>query len=456
MVRHRIAQDLNTIRGMFIMRLKAITTAATLAIAVAATFTGALGSSQALAQASSQAPVDKEAVYTALSTQTATRAGDPAFDYQLGIAALDTGRYGEAIIALQRVLAMQPDNAAARAELARAYALAGDIDTARDQFATVVDDPSLPDPVRQRFTGFVRQFDKQIAGGGSDISGFVDASAGYDDNINSATELNSIVIPLFSFLGPGQLGAQARAQSDEFFDVTAGVSGVTAISRQDRLFASALGNIRENFSDSVFDQAALTGTVGYAHSFASGDVISISAQAQQFWLGGDGFRTSVGTVAQYTKPLSNGRALTVSAQFNRLNFDNDPLRDADRFAGGIGFVGKRFAVNLTGGKEETRRGAGDAQSFAFIGVNAGTELPVAKRLAVVAGAGFDLRRHDDPDALFLTSREDERLDLQAGLKFAVLDQLFLQPRVTYTRNWSNIPLFDFERFTVSMGARFEF
>lgn len=398
----------------------------------------------------------REEAYQAMSAQVGERAGNPVFDYQLGIAAIDTGRYGEAIIALQRVLAVEPNNAAARAELARAYALAGDIDTARDQFATVVDDPSLPDPVRQRFTGFVRQFDKQIAGGGSDVSGFVDAAIGYDDNINSATELNSIVIPLFSFLGPGQLGAGARAQSDEFFDITAGVSGVTAISRQDRLFASALGNVRENFTDEVFDQAALTGTVGYAHSFASGDVVSLSAQAQQFWLGGDGFRSSVGVIAQYTKPLAKGRALTVSAQWNRLDFDTDPLRDADRYAAGVGFVGKRFALNLTGGKEETRRTAGDAQSFAFVGVNAGAEIPVVQRLAFVAGAGFDLRRHDAPDPLFLTDREDERLDLQAGLKFAVLDQLFLQPRATYTRNWSNIALFDFDRWTVSIGARFEF
>ena len=142
--------------------------------------------------------------------------------------------------------------------------------------------------------------------------------------------------------------------------------------------------------------------------------------------------------------------------FNRLDFEGDPLRDADRYAAGVGFVGKRFAVNLTGGKEETRRGAGDAQSFAFVGLNAGAEIPVAKKLAFVAGAAFDLRRHDDPDALFLTQREDERLDLQAGLKFAVLDKLFLQPRATYTRNWSNIALFDFDRWTVSVGARFEF
>lgn len=418
----------------------------------------ALGAGAALAQAPDRQLSREQAqqVYASLEAQVRQRAGDPAFDYQLGIAAIDAGRYGDAIIALQRVLVVQPGNAAARAELARAYALAGDIDTARDQFATVVDDPSLPDPVRQRFTGFVRQFDRQISGGGSDVSGFVDARVGYDDNINTATELDTIVIPLFSFLGPGQLGAGAVAQNDEFYEITAGVSGVTAISRQDRLFASALGSWRDNFNNDTFDQAALTGTAGYAHTFANRDVISISGQVQQFWLDDDSFRTSFGAIAQYTKPLSGGRALNLSAQWNRLNFDNDPLRDADRYAVGVGFVGRMFAANITGGKEETLRQAGDAQSFGFVAANVGAEIPVATRVAVVAGAAFDLRRHDVDDPLFLTEREDERLDLRAGLKIAVIDQLFLQPTATYTRNWSNIPLFDFDRWTVSVGARLEF
>jgi tetratricopeptide (TPR) repeat protein len=396
-----------------------------------------------------------EADYARLSAEVQARAGDPAFDYALGIAALDSGRYGEAIIAFQRVLAVQPGNAAARAELARAYALAGDIDTAREEFATVVDDPSLPDPVRQRFTGFVRQFDKRIAGGGSDVSGFVDARIGHDSNINSATAQDTIVIPLFSFLGAGQLGAGAVEQSDEFADVTAGVSGVTAISRQDRLFVSALGNWRENWN-SGFDQAALTATAGLAHSFANEDVISLSAQIQEFWLDDASFRTSYGLTAQYTKPLAGGRALTASAQWNRLDFTGDPLRDADRYSLGVGLVGKVFVANINGGKEETRRAAGDHLSFSFIGANVGAELPVAERLAVVGAAAFDIRRHDADDPLFLTEREDERLDLSAGLKIALTQRLFLQPTATYSRNWSNIALFDFERWTASIGARFEF
>ena len=394
--------------------------------------------------------------YASLAAQVGDRAGDPAFDYELAIAAIDAGLYGEAIIALQRVLALQPNNAAARAELARAYALAGDIDTARAEFATVVDDPSLPDPVRNRFTGFVRQFDRQIRGGGSDVSGYVDARVGHDDNINAATDLTTITIPLFSFLGPGTLGAGTRAQGDEFYEIQGVISGVAAIGRQDRVFASALASWRDNFDSRNFDQAAITGTAGYAHSFANRDVFSLSGQVQRFWLGRDGFRTSYGLIGQYTHALADGEALTLSAQWNRLDFDTDPLRDADRYAAGIGYVTRTVSAAVTGGKEEMRRQAGDAQSNWFLGANLGGEVPVAEKIALVAGAAFDLRRYDATDPLFLTERDDERIDLTGGIKLALTEALFVTPQATYTRNFSNIALYDYERWTVSAGLRFEF
>ena len=420
--------------------------------AALAVSTATVAAVPAIAQDEAQA----EQTWRTLAPQADTRAGDPAFDYALGIAALDSGRFGEAIIALQRVLAVQPNNAQARAELARAYALAGDIDTARAQFATVVDDPSLPDPVRQRFTGFVRQFDTAIAGGGSDVSGFLDARGGHDSNINSATDLATVTIPLFAFLGPGTLGAGAREQDDEFYELAGGVSGVTAIGRQDRLFASALGNWRDNFDSGAFDTASLTGTAGYAHTFANRDVVSLSAQAQQFWLGNDAYRSSLGAVAQYTRLLPRGRALTVAAQYNRLNFDNQPLLDSDRYALAVGYVTRVLSANVSGGHEETRQAAGDAYSNTFATASVGAELPVTERVAVVAGAAVDVRRYDAADALFLVERNDERLDLQAGLKVALIDNLFFVPRASWTRNWSNIALYDYDRWTVSAGVRFEF
>ena len=425
--------------------------------AIFAAACGTLWAGASVPAAAQQAtPAEAEAAWQQLAPQEASRAGDPQFDYALGIAALDSGRYGEAIIALQRVLAMQPGNAAARAELARAYALAGDIDTARAEFATVVDDPTLPDPVRQRFTGFVRQFDRQIAGGGSDLSGFVDARLGQDGNINAATDLSQVTIPLFAFLGPGQLGPGARAQEDQFYELAAGLSGVTAVSRQDRLFGSVLGNWHDNFNTSAFDTASLTGTAGYAHSFANRDVISLSAQVQRFWLDDAAYRDSYGAVAQYTHLLSGGRALTLSAQYNRLDFAGQPLLDADRFALALGYVTRDLSASVQGGKEETRQPAGDAYSNRFVTASVGGELAITPTVAAQAGLSFDLRRYDAPDALFLVERADERVDAQLGMKLKINDALYLQPRITWTRNWSNIPLYDYDRYTLSAGVRFEF
>lgn len=412
----------------------------------------------AVAAPASAQDVDSEAQarYDTMVAQQGDRAGQPAYDYELGTAAIEAGRYGEAIVALQRVLAVQPDNAPARAELARAYAMAGDIDTARREFGTVVQDPTLPDPVRQRFTGLIHQLDRQIDGGGQDVSGFVEAGIGYDSNINAATDLTQITIPLFAFLGPGRLGAGARAQEDGFYQIDAGASVVSAVGRQDRVFASALFNWRDNFESNPFDIASLTGTAGYSHSFGNSDVVSLSGQVQKFWLGRDGYRTAFGAIGQYTHLLDGGAALAASAQWTRLDYDTDPLRDADRYAFGLGYVTPRASIKASIGHDETRDPLGDAQSNTFAQITAGAEVPVAERIAVIAGAGFDLRRYDAADVLFTVEREDERLDASLGLKIAITDTLIFQPQATLTRNWSNIALYDYERWTASAALRFEF
>jgi tetratricopeptide (TPR) repeat protein len=53
---------------------------------------------------------DAQAAYKLLLPLEAQRAGDPEYDYLLGIAAIDAGDPERAIFALERVLAVQPDN----------------------------------------------------------------------------------------------------------------------------------------------------------------------------------------------------------------------------------------------------------------------------------------------------------------------------------------------------------
>jgi tetratricopeptide (TPR) repeat protein len=384
------------------------------------------------------------------------RVGEPDYDMAFGLAALDSGRYGEAILAFQRVLAVQPDNVRAQAELARAYAMAGDVDTARAEFETVRGDPSIPDPVRNRIDGVVRQLDSAIAGGASEITGYFDVEGGYDSNINTATDAISITLPLFAFLGPATLNGAAREQDAGFYQIQGGLSGSTPLSRQTRLFGSVLGNWRDNIDSRFVDQASAVGTVGLSHSLANGDVVSLSGQGQRFWLGHNGYRTSVGGDVRYTKRLSNDRALSVSGQYFRLNYDGSPLQDAERFSGSITYADKNIYGGVGGGKEETRRVGADQLSYAFVNAQLGGEWQLGEKAAVIAGVSMEHRNYDSRDPLFLKGRKDTQYDASLGLRYRFTDAISVRPRVTYTRNDSNIGLYYYDRWTASVGARLSF
>lgn len=394
--------------------------------------------------------------FALLSPLEAERAGDPDFDYALGLAAADTGRSGRAIAALQRVLAVQPTNAQARAEIARVYAMAGDIDTAKTEFDTVIADPSLPDPVRQQLNGLSRKYGQAMRGGPKRLNGFLDVESGYDSNVNAATSATSITLPVFAFLGPATLGGGATRQSEAFVQAQGGLSVEAPLSRQTKLFGSALGLWRDAFNGKAFDQAAATGTLGIAHTSVTGDVASLSVQGQQFWLAHDGYRASYGAIGQYTRRLKDGDALSIAVQYATIDYKTDILRDANRVTGTVSYAGKKVYASIGGGKEAPRRSAGRHLGYWLASAQAGIEQPLSDRFSLAAGVSAEHRNYAGADPLFAKGRRDTQLDASLSLRAIIGKRLTLRPRVTYTRNESNLALYDYDRLTASVSLRMEF
>jgi tetratricopeptide (TPR) repeat protein len=382
--------------------------------------------------------------------------GDPDADYALGMAAADAGHYAEAIIAFQRVLAVRPDQAPVRAELARAYALSGDVETARAQFDTVQADPGIPDPVRQRFNRIVRNMDRQRGAGGADLSGFAELSGGYDGNINTATDRNSITLPLFAFLGPATLAGAARSMDSAYVGASGGVSVRAPLSPQTEVFVSALGDGRFNTRTPIFDQVTGTGTAGIAYTTAHRDVVSLSGQVQGFWLGGDRYRNAYGAIGQYTAALSRGRALSVAAQWYRFDYLSDPLRDANRYSASVSYADRTMLVTLSGGTEQTRRPGADNLSNDFVSLGAASEKPVAARISLIGSLAAEHRWYGADDPLFLRTRDDTAISASVGMKLLLTDSLYIRPAVSWTRNFSNIALYAYSRFTAGAALRVEF
>ena len=74
-----------------------------------------------LQQARALLPDQPEAAWRLLEPQTWHYAGSRDFDYLLGVAALDSHRASEAVMALERVLNNHPDDIPARTELVLEY-----------------------------------------------------------------------------------------------------------------------------------------------------------------------------------------------------------------------------------------------------------------------------------------------------------------------------------------------
>ena len=384
------------------------------------------------------------------------RVGDPDFDMAYGIAAADLGQFGIAIAALQRVIAVQPNNSQARAELARVYAMAGDFETAKTEFDTVIADPSLPDPVRQQLNSLSRKFGQAIRGGPKRLNGFIDIEGGYDGNVNAATSATSITLPVFAFLGPATLNGGATQQSEAFAQIQGGISADAPLSRQNKLFGSALGLWRNAFNGKAFDQGAATGTLGIAHASVKGDVFSLSGQGQQFWLARDGYRSSLGAIGQYTHRLKGGDALSFAVQYASIDYKTDKLRDANRYTGTVSFAGKKVYASLGGGKEDTRRVTGRHLGYWLATAQAGVEQPLSDCFSLATGVSAERRDYDGADPLFLKGRRDTQLDTSVSLRAIIAKGLILRPRVSYTRNESNLALYKYDRFTASISLRKEF
>ena len=122
---------------------------------------------------------DAQGAYNLLIPLQSARAGDPDFDFLLGSAALALGKNTEAVFALERVLAVKPDSAPARALIARAYFNLKEIETSKREFENVKkqDVPPEVSATIDRFLDAILRVEESQR---TVIHGFVEIGMGYD------------------------------------------------------------------------------------------------------------------------------------------------------------------------------------------------------------------------------------------------------------------------------------
>src|SRR5258708_4954616 len=233
-----------------------------------------------------------QAAYQLLQPLESQRAGDPEYDYLLGIAALDSGERERAVFALERVLAVNPNHAQARAEIARAYFLLGEKENALREFQNVrATNP--PEAVKQTIYPYL----SPLAVAPTQLNGFLEIGFGWDSNGNSATASIQIATPALGGI-VATLAPSGVRMHDTFATAGGGVSMVHGFTPEWAVVAGAAVNGKFNTHQSEFNTGTVDGNLGLRWSRGK-EAITAGYQGQDFRGDHDDFRRSNGAVAQW-------------------------------------------------------------------------------------------------------------------------------------------------------------
>lgn len=438
------------------MRLKTCTN---VALAIALIASAASASADALTDRAKRLiqQGQQKAAYQLLLPEEGARAGDPEYDYLLGISALDSGEPERAVFALERVLAVQPNNHLARAEIAKAYFAMGERDTARREFETVRKQ-SIPPEAKETIDRYLSAIASSDV---TRVSGFVEFGLGYDTNVNSATGANQIALPalggIIATLNPG-----ATQRSDKFAALSGGMNITHRLSPEWALIGGGAAAAKLNEHADQFDTLSFDGNLGARWS-SGAEAITAGAQYQSFQLDNNTYRNTNGLVAQWQHSYDEKRQATLYTQYSELRYPTQTIRNANRkIIGGAyaqAFGGEAQPVlfgSVYGGREDELADGVPHLGHVPYGVRLGGQLRLSAGVSAFANASYEHRRYGGPEPIFLVTRTDKQYDISGGLSYVIRPGTTLIGQLSHTENRSNVELDQFRRTLASISVRFNF
>lgn len=396
--------------------------------------------------------------FVLLEPVESVQAGDPAFDLLFGIAAVDAGQNTRGVFALERVLALQPNNARARAEIARAYLALGETKTAREEFETV-QKQGVPPEVSSTIDRYLAAVDRLDGATRTTLRGYLEGTAGYDTNVNAAPNRDAVAIPGFGGL-PFTLAADSKANPDWYGSLTGGLVLRSPINREVALVAGLSGVLRHNFAKDQFDTQSIDVNAGVVVE-RDKSVFSLTGQYNEFTLHNALYRTASGATGQWQYNLDARNQASAFVQYSDLRYPTQSVRNADRWVGGGAYAhafrggevvyGSVYAVS-----EQERAAAVPHLGHTGLGVRIGGQMNYDPKTVLFASGSVESRRYGGVDAAFLTTREDLQFDVSLGANYTPARDWRVTPKLSLTQNNSNIQLNEYHREVVSVTIRRDF
>lgn len=421
----------------------------------------ALAAGESLAEAASLIQNGKaREAYELLTPQESDQAGNPEYDYLLGLSAVESGNAVRGIFALERALAVEPNHAGARAAIARAHFMLGENEAAREEFKHLREQNSSED-VSRSIDRYMSAIDRAM-GEATRFNAYLEATLGHDSNINGAPSAQTLFVNFNGLPLPVTLSGDTAEESDNFMALGGGASFSYPVTRTLSIFGGVSGISRHNWSDDLFDTSNIDFNLGLNHKLGL-DSVSVALQDGTFRLDGERYRHSYGVAGQWQHNFDDRNQVSLFGQALRLDYPSTEIRNADRRLVGLGYAHAFFGdlspilfVNAYAGEEDERASDRPDMGHDFYGVRTGAQITWNPKTVLFATANYENRDYGGVKPFFTRSQEDRQYEFSVGARWLPIPYWQIKPQLSYLNNDSSIPITDYDRWMVSVTFRHDF
>lgn len=388
------------------------------------------------------------------------REGDPDFDFLYGLAALETGHFEYALLALKRTVANQPEQVRPHLELARTYLALHNPDSATVEFKTALELP-MPANVRRNVEQQLQTLttgEQATTNGSSAWQSSASFALGHDNNVNLGVNNASINLPIF---GEVTLDHSSIKQDSSFSELS------TQLSYNQVQTAERAWFVNTSFTHKHYPHA-----VTYSTKDLNLNV------GQVFMDGNQRYQLGINLQALNLREQSYSRSQSLEAS---INYKQDP---AHSWLGTIswGNTGYQQTINKNQNNQtlqlSTQYQMNTHQLGQQIGFVVSHEIPEKDKFKYlnrdVISLGYGLtktwnstqissiginaqrRVNQGTDLTYRAKRKDKRLTLQISHQIQLSSKASFFTNAGYVNNASNLDLYDSEKAFIKAGINYQF
>ena len=419
-----------------------------------------------VALSASAAPVDdlrmqveagqSAAAYASFCASTDDRPAE--FDLWCGIAAVDVGRPGEGVLALERYVLQFADDARARLELARAYFYAGDNVRSRQEFEAVAQQKP-PAEVQAGIDRYLAALSLRDARSRGHRLFYVETGAGYDSNANAGVAQAELGLPV---LGPVIISDFGLRKGSGFGWLAAGGNITKPIAPGWTVSAGVWGNGIFNRSASEFNLANFGASAGASYH-ADRNTVTGSYTHGEITLDGSRYRWTDGVSLEWRREINERATFSLAPQYARIAYAGDnSARDADLTALAASYrqvwlMAWQPVLNASVfvGDERDRRDRDDLGRHIW-GAGADVTVSPSPFWALNAGVGYANSDYQAAVPLLDVTRRDHNINANLAALYLIDANWSVRAEFQYSRNSSNLELYEYTRRAGALKLRYEF